>query len=336
MIRTIVALSAVIALAACSDSSQMDPDDDAVPSVPAGEEAIDGEEDGAVDSLVINRASYADIVARVFDVYTGQAYAPDVITLPRYSDPVYRNDLQLTEAQDSVVCSNGGSAEVAIQSAGQRLIVKSTNFVFDNCQDGSTLVDGDLHRVLGDVLRLVSNGISVDEPSVTTTFAGITILSQGNEYGLGPDRLAWSASGVMYTRDTADTMLSIDDAVTLFQRVVPFSATLYGSFSLRDEALGDHRLDVVTTQDFVFDSGGVDGPAWDRRNDWTFDTGRLTVYADDGSSLVLDADTGDAQTVRVSLVNKEEHYEFLEPWSTWSARLSEENWLHTGFHVYQQ
>jgi len=52
-------------------------------------------------------------------------------------------------------------------------------------------------------------------------------------------------------------------------------------------------------------------------DDWNYRKGVLQLNANDGSTLILDANTGDDSTVKIQLINSNGVEEIYQPWSLW-------------------
>jgi len=333
-INTLLVVAAV-AVSGCSSSSNPTEDDimDGAPlDQPLDDALVDDElAEPEVPVLpTITMDNFNVIVRSALGIFTGDSYGPGVTTLPDYSDPAYANDWVVFNSQDSVTCSNGGTAELESVTEGFPTATKTTTLVFDNCQDDINIITGDFTRVKNDTLMVSSTGIVIDNQNGETAFSGEATLSQGNEIGGGPDRLSWHTQDLSLSLVTTESAMTVDTTETYFQRTDPFSAIMGGSFTFSSPETGDKVLTVVTTEEFRFDTGGVGGPNWIRRHDWNFETGSLTITAEDGSEIVLSAANLNFDTVAVKVTSDGEEMLFDEPWSTWSSDLNLSNWLYDG------
>jgi len=53
------------------------------------------------------------------------------------------------------------------------------------------------------------------------------------------------------------------------------------------------------------------------RDNWTFTTGQLQIIAEDGSTVLLDADNGNPLTTSITVTSDKGVEIFEQPWSIW-------------------
>ena len=117
-------------------------------------------------------------VFSVFSVFSGQAFGNDVLRLPYHSDPEYSNAERLGGASafavnTTIACDNGGLANFAPP------LFEGSNdfgwdFDFDNCLDGTELIDGELTRLVSTATVDVRSdtGISIEGSVRNAQFSG--------------------------------------------------------------------------------------------------------------------------------------------------------------------
>lgn len=292
--------------------------------------------DGRVGEGVIRPDNAARVIAAAFDAWRGEPWSRIVRALPGWHPGVLG---ELSEAQRSVhalpgfslrpgfpsggpqtfTCTNGGSATIFYSHPF------SAGYGFERCQDGAGLLDGAFGRDLrpGNYLHLFSStGITLAGPGGTIRYRGYT--RDGGRvrgsYGLNTD-----ADPVEFVHTARDgrVLYALRDADTTFYygvlgrgsfRVV----ALNGSFSLASARTGGATLSVEGG--LWRDTSPPDG--WPIPEDWTFTQGSLRIGADDGSALLLEADTGEETTARVSVTSAAgESTVFERPWSVWRENL---------------
>ena len=259
------------------------------------------------------------LLGAVFDAYSGNAYAPRVLTLPDYSDVDYALYRSPGVDSETVTCSNGGTADLSSSASGDRVVTTVTGFRFDDCQDDVDLLDGELERTTSDTVGFASSGLTIENQSETLRYSGDASFSRGNLYG-GSNQSWWSTSGLSFAIDDGIAAYELSDATSFFSTTVPFERTMSGGFTLTSAETGGVPITANVTDEFRF-SVRPEGENWDRRDDPRFTTGTLELSAPDGSRLVLDADNGDFDTVDITVTDGDGSETVTDRWDQWPNRL---------------
>ncbi len=203
---------------------------------------------------IINRSNHVELLRHVFDIYTGNAYVQEVVTLPDWSDPAYsgvsgpRPPDWIPEPgpwETTITCINGGTArfvwDLSIGWVGGH---GSLDFYFDNCQDDDALLDGDLRRYEGrnraTLITISSDGFSSDTQSRQVRFSGRISDNDSSGYFLYRSR---DASDVNYSQSDGQSELALSDVNTRVYK--SFNEDLIGGdFTFRSTATGNRAIRV--------------------------------------------------------------------------------------------
>ena len=275
----------------------------------------------AASGDLIDEGNYDALVREALAIYTGRAYGAGVLALPPHpglrelpTDGPYGS----TSRED--VCDNGGTARLHVEWGGARVVTYDRHGAFDGCQVGALVLDGEIGLSETDNVRLASSGLAIDDGTTTRRFSGGVAYGDGNNYG-GSNERWWTASEVAWSWDDGRGGASLENASTFFTIVAPRAYSLRGGFTLTSEATGNRPLVATIPVPFDLDRT-VDGddPSF-APDDWDFPVGTLKLRAADGSSVTLDADNGDASSVRVTLDGSAGSSAFDRPWSDWNGPL---------------
>lgn len=342
--KTILSLLVTAALggnlAACSPGSDSPADPSAAgadpitglpmsdPSMPAADGAV---EPGTASPVTpdampqpgasqLSASTYETVVDDVFAVFTGAAYGSDVLALPPYSGlrelSIERSSYEGSTTR-SDVCDNGGTAELALDASGARVVVTDRRGVFDNCQSGSLLIDGEIELLNTDNVNVTSSGLSIEGDSMTRSFSGGVAYGDGNNYGGGSARW-WTASELNWSVDSGERIdFAVTNANTAYQIDGGFGQTMSGSFTLTSD---DRSIAVTTTKAFASNRPDFNDPNYSP-NAWHYTSGTLRIVAGDGSSILIEADNGDDASARVTLAHDGQRESFEKPWSDWDSVL---------------
>ena len=139
----------------------------------------------------------------------------------------------------------------------------------------------------------------------------------------------WETGSLDYAFDYPGGRLVVENADTEYWygphgSIREFSASLSGEFAMEPPVTGNRGIEVRTIEPFAYASEErLDDAALEREAvTWTFSSGSLELVAEDGGRLVLDADTGDASTARVTIENASGTESFDQPWSLWREALT--------------
>lgn len=252
----------------------------------------------------ISRDNHEALLTEVFGIYFGAQYREWLSTMANQTVP----DLQATFEPDfsagtPYACINGG-----------RLVFEGPYTVqFDDCRVEDAVYQGNfnVHQYYGDTDRVSSSGVSIRADSKTEFhFSGSL------------DGAIQATPGFYSAEDMSVSILSADDEWHLehanleytFAHLLhssPFLNTSFsGSFDLRSSLTGNELVHVSTLR--YFDHSQL----LTGRTDWNYSSGILSLTAADGSQLILNADTGDSDTVSMQLINGRNVDEFEQTWLT--------------------
>lgn len=252
-------------------------------------------------TAVITMDNHVVIVANVLAVFSGKLYGDAVFAVPDYSDPAYDlwpvvdpDTAELITQPADIVCSNGGTATVVPETQGFFLDNLLTwNFEFENCQDGIALLDGQLSRGIYEAIHLTSTGFVRDEQTRVVRYSGSLVGRSGNGRH-------WTTTGMDFTLESTDSSLVIENSTTEF-----FPDVLSGEFKVQADWTGGQAITVRIPGDLTPGN----------------DTGELELSAGPDNVLVLDANTGDNDTVNVTIRADGITSTVTQPWALWSDNL---------------
>jgi len=110
---------------------------------------------------------------------------------------------------------------------------------------------------------------------------------------------------------------TVSGASTYFETVLPYTAFLNGSFNYSSELTNGQVLSVAVTNDFVYSNLSPDFESFD----WFFTDGSLLVTAENGDTLVLNARTGERETVIIEINNQQGQSSKIQLWSDFTDGL---------------
>ena len=262
------------------------------------------------DALIrITAANYEAMLNQVLGVFAGQRYGLQLMQLPSISERRYQQFPAITESA-SLTCNNGGNIDIT----GELPVFYQSiwNYNFTDCVDDDTQLNGSLYR-LTDSQRIVwSSGFSQVRPRVgdEIRFDGGANFLFMNARG-GSSRRIWSTDELSLTLTNNDDEITVSNASTFFETVVPFTAFLGGSFSYSSELTNGQTVTASVTQDFVYS----DLSATFSSPDWRFTDGTLLISTESGDSMLLRASTGNDDTVEIEINNEDGQSVVTEPWS---------------------
>ncbi len=243
---------------------------------------------------LINKGNVNALVLQAFDVYSGRAYDNRLNRFPY-------------ELGDDAQCDNDG---VTSQDA--------TSLAFENCAIAGDIVTGGLSQSIG------SAGIDRQFQGFKVSFAGEGMMdvSGGHFIACCTPVDTFSTHNLEYRLSHAGGTLQVNGATT-YQRIETDRGVMGGSFSMDPPAASGHVFAVSTSREFSFDSGGnLSAEELEyNRGHWLFQSGELQILADDGSSVVVNADTGDDQTLSIALSNADGQFSTTENWNEFDEAL---------------
>ncbi|WP_430881635.1 hypothetical protein [Granulosicoccus sp. 3-233] len=269
---------------------------------------------------MLSPSNYDSVVDEVFAVFTGAAYGSEVLALPPY--PGFRaleigGDYNDSSTSISEVCDNGGSANISLSWSGSRVILNDRQAFFDNCQYDTLVLDGEFQTLEYDNISVVSSGLTITGEGSTKSFSGGVGYGDGNNYGGSSERW-WGASELNWSVSSEDQIeFAISNANTSYRIDGGFAHNMSGGFTLTTE---DYIVQVQTVEALQSDRLDYDDLNYSPRN-WFYSSGILRITASDGSSVLIEADNGDATSARVTLAYDGQLESFDKPWSDWDSVL---------------
>ena len=261
-------------------------------------------DDPTDSTALINRDNHIDLLNEAFSLFVGDVTNSEIKNLGFDFLDQYNPD----PPPSTTNCSNGGTALFEYSSP--------LHFDFEDCQVGSKVYDGEISQ-LQNVLR---NGIGVDanifliklQPDINLRFSGDgrRLYSRTTADYVN----VWWVADWTLNNDDPENTLEIDDATHSFRygfdstSQLNFIARMTGDLSWRSKLTKQKTVQATVLTDLTYPP--TDGPADDN---WNFTQGKLQLLAEDGSALVLDADTGDTETVTIALTVSGQTENFIQP-----------------------
>jgi len=261
---------------------------------------------------VINRGNHVEVLNEAFALFVGDVYNSNIKNLGFDFLTEYNPD----PPPSTTACSNGGTALFAYVSPLQ--------FNFEGCQVGTHVYDGEisqLQNILRNGIGVDTNGFSINmQPDITLSFSGDgrRLFSRTTADYVN----VWWVEDWTLTNDDPENTLEIINASHSFRygfdstSQLNFIARMTGHLSWQSNLTNQNTVLATVLNDLTYPS--TDGPA---DENWNFTQGTLELLADDGSALVLDADTGDEETVSITLLKSGQNESFVQPWSLWRTTL---------------
>ena len=291
----------LLMIASCSnDNNQADSGLQSDPLSPEGS-GLDPAPETESESAVITMDNHVGIVANVLAIFSGKLYGDELLTAPDYSDPAFdswpeidSNTAELITQPADRVCSNGGTLTVTPETQGFFIDNLLTwNFDFDNCQDGQSLFDGQLSRGIYEAIHLASTGFERDDQTEVLRYSGSLVGRSGSgRY--------WTTTDMDFSIESSASAFVIEDSNTTF-----FPDALSGDFKVRADWTDNQTVTVRITGELVPGD----------------DSGELELGAGPDNILVLNADTGNSDTVDVTITADGITSTVTQPWALWSDNL---------------
>jgi len=273
-------------------------------------------------SPILGQFNEVDIVNLVFSAFSGQAFGNDALRLPYHSDPIYSNAELLGGAPADaviadIVCDNGGTA-----TFDPLLFVGSTdsgwNFDFDNCLDGSELIQGELTRLVSASVQIESESvISIEGSARNAQFSGLMSRLFETPRGGSIERTMDAENLNFEFTENAETF-ELVNANFRYVLALPVSASIEGSFQVRSPLTQNRLLDVTIVEPFEW-SGNADSSSF--FENWVaFSSGSMTITAEDGTQFQVEA--GDsANFIAINALPSERGGTTFFQWSNFSESL---------------
>jgi len=326
-------LMATLIMAACSGSGSNSgdtvgmgesngPANDPVENTGTGDSTADAGESGGVDAGdvaadqgTLNPGNTNAILLQAFEIYSGRAYDHRLVAFP------YEQRSSVTDYFTSYIsrdCQNDGV--VTREQTFEDLIFDSTSF-YDNCNIDGDILNGESsfiqERYEGKYRREFQNDFSV-------SFApgGLMELQGVYEYepSIGYIR-SFTVNEFNYHFSYNGGTLTVRDAktnrvygTTGFTEVDNLTSYMTGSFTMFPPILDGRSVAVSIVENFSNSNDTLTQLAYER--------GQMEIVADD-STIVLDANTGDLQTVEVTVTQASgDSQTTTENWSRWYQALA--------------
>ncbi len=138
----------------------------------------------------------------------------------------------------------------------------------------------------------------------------------------------WQTVGLSLNSSTIDGKLDLESANSTFGYGLAgdgiYKAWLSGGFTVRSDFTGGMLVSVTTPVALSYECDpGADLPCnYSESQPWAFTSGQLELIAEDGSTLLLDADTPVQETLNITISNDSGIDSFDAQWSDWQRYLS--------------
>lgn len=273
-------------------------------------------------SPILGEFNQREIVNLAFSVLSGQAFGNDVLRLPYHSDPTYSNVELLGGAPANAVfadtvCDNGGTATfLPVQFAASN--GSGWDFSFDNCLDGTEIIDGNLSRSISNLVGVSSSdGITIEGSVRDAQFSGSMMRTFEAPLNGGIERdMSGTDLNVVYT-ENGETF-ELVDANFRYELALPMSAHMEGSFLVRSPLTQNRLLEVLIIDPFEW-TNDVFNPV--PVTDWVpFDSGSMIITAEDGTEFQVDADNS-FNSLRINVIPSERAGNTNFSWTSFSESL---------------
>lgn len=275
----------VILLASCGGGSSSNPQNDGDGSGLINEDPTEN---------LINADNANLLLLQAFEIYSGRAFDN------RLNRFVYDQGV-------NAKCDNDG---ITVQS--------DTALSFDDCLMASDTVSGRVSQTID------SDGIDRNFNDLTVAFgtAGQMSVSGGHFITCCTPVNVFSTNALEYKLSYSGGKLNVDNATT-YLHIEPGRGRMGGSFSMDPPGASGHTFDVATTREFSFDKGAnLSVEEIERvRTQWLFQRGELLISAGDGSTLSVNADTNDDQTLLLTIKNTDGEITRNESWDQFVSPL---------------
>ncbi|NND71960.1 MAG: hypothetical protein HKN43_10310 [Rhodothermales bacterium] len=292
---------------------------------------------------VINRYNYADLIDKVFAIYTGSLYRASLAGWPNGVETGEPNLVSVNDnsylgkilVSANYQCSNDFGAEHVFNPTSYYGDRGYAEWEFNryNCGTSGFSFHGyaQQRQWSGAGSTLASRELLITDPQGATI--RLSGWMQNRWFGKHTFNQVWRTQDSEIEITLTDQPGSaVDMSVTGMSTYygwgsasyapVPPVAMLDGHFTVQaswagHETLQVQALDSIRLTKAINDNSDGEGPYAFAENYHPI-TGRLSVTAGDGSSLVLDVNTGDDSTVNIAITDHMGSTEFTDEWSTWA------------------
>jgi|GEM_PF-5078568 len=242
---------------------------------------------------IIGPHNYGKILEQVFGVYFGTQYREPLRNFATNT----ANSLRSASGSDvfplTRTCNNGGEV----------FFSNPLTLVLDNCRNNSVMYSGsfNIHETYGDTDRISSNGFTI------ASDANNVLYFSGSLDGALSEKPGWyEAWNMEISQVTPENELNVMQAN--FSYTIPhltrapsdpflFTPYFSGDFLLQSNITGDKKVTVSTLETFTHSQ------LFTESKDWNFTSGIVSISAEDGSRIVLNAHTGNKDTVHIQIAN---------------------------------
>jgi len=312
-------LAGLAFLASCSGSNNTPEPNSSTPLVADGDVNQPSFDEG---QQFVNRDNHEAVVTAAFNALTGDSMQSRLAQIPYLPTAFGGNSNVDNLTEESFACANGGTATITTFTGDFSSTYDAT---YDNCQLGNDVFTG--------AVFVTDNGESIGYVSPAGLQAQFG--AEASMVFSGSAKVSccqsiydqeWESEGLNFQLDESGRVLAIQDSESTFTDGVENnfrSAFLNGSLTLTSTASFNQTLTVTVDETFSFDSdaGLSQAELVALKSGWSFNQGKMTILATDGSSIVLDADSGDDSTVKVTVVSAQGSETFDQPWSVWQTAL---------------
>lgn len=279
-----------------------------------------GAGEGEMPEALIGSSNYRPLVKQALETFSGQAYDDRLLLMPYFRNSVVTGNSRGERFYD---CPNGGSNRQYLLATPSSINTVETDY--NNCEwfpflpRERDVVNGSFRDTFspgghGMTFLDFNVDLAAYPPGSVMEVDGDVIT---NCCGNG---VIFETQGLNYFFTYPDGSLRVSDANTRMVRRFD-RGSMEGSFTMRRDDNDFAQINVQTDTRFTFDLASVVDQG-SQRHLWKYTTGQLRLLApQDGSSVVVDANTGDFNTVNVTISNAQESMSFTENWGDWQDAL---------------
>jgi len=272
----------------------------------------------------INRNNFAALLSHVFSIYVGDLYNEPLIALSEFNIQGRNPDGSFKDVHN---CETGEYS----QSLDPSSTLSGVGFTFDfnSCFENGVTYDGMLsgrNSAYAETLNFES-GISLQtHPDLKTSYSGSGTFN--TSMSRNDTRHQWEAVGMTVNSRTIDGSLQLDSVNSTFgygsTGGSTYEAWLNGGFNVRSDATSGSLLIVDTPVGLSYECNPrAEQPCNFRLpHQWAFTSGQLELIAEDGSRLLLDANTSTQESANITITNPDGDETFEALWSQWQPLLS--------------
>jgi len=272
---------------------------------------------------VLNSENYADIVPYILTLYTGVNYREPFYNIEHFFNAntpeteTYVNPQNTNVVKATYLCTEGGTAAVTRWSGGAA--ARHRDFIFEDCAWDSNTYDG---AYVFDTQDYGNTNYTMQNYRVSNA-DGKDILVNGTVSRSSSCKICsytdWKATLAEYRSANDNGATVLTDVDTIFGYGATSAgqtdevAKLSGSQKIRSPATGNQTLSVSTPVEFLNETS----------SERVFSKGKLLISAEDGSSIEINADTGNDATVTL-IINTAEGLDTQGEviWDQWRSVLS--------------